>query len=403
MGNLIKEVQGLKESEEVIIPKEILDKSKDTTSALRRISDKGDVNIENLSPSEIEKYSRLNSSLNIRDINSVSNFGSELQGTMTKYSNDFLNAVRTSKCGEIGTLIDNLLTELGYIDIDDLAEPNSFKKFVRKIPILNKLLKSVEKVIKKYDTIAKNVDDISQKITSMRMLALRDNNALQTMFNNNMVYGSQIEELIIAGKIKLNEIDNKLNEMQEHSENYDAHEIQDVQTFKNNLERRLNDMLILRYVIKQSLPQIRTVQYNNIAIADKAQSIIATTIPVWRNQLSIAVALHNQKNSITAQRKITDTTNQILLKNAELLKENSVYAAKENERTVIDVETLRQTTSKLIETIREVKQIHEEAAKNRHMTEIELQKVERDLEAAMTSASAKITDKVYIEELSFPR
>lgn len=403
MGNLIKEVQGLKESEEVIIPKEILDKSKDTTSALRRISDKGDVNIENLSPSEIEKYSRLNSSLNIRDINSVSNFGSELQGTMTKYSNDFLNAVRTSKCGEIGTLIDNLLTELGYIDIDDLAEPNSFKKFVRKIPILNKLLKSVEKIIKKYDTIAKNVDDISQKITSMRMLALRDNNALQTMFNNNMVYGSQIEELIIAGKIKLNEIDNKLNEMQEHSENYDAHEIQDVQTFKNNLERRLNDMLILRYVIKQSLPQIRTVQYNNIAIADKAQSIIATTIPVWRNQLSIAVALHNQKNSITAQRKITDTTNQILLKNAELLKENSVYAAKENERTVIDVETLRQTTSKLIETIREVKQIHEEAAKNRHMTEIELQKVERDLEAAMTSASAKITDKVYIEELSFPR
>ena len=403
MGNLIKEVQGLKESEEVIIPKEILDKNKATTSALRRISDKGDVNIENLSPSEIEKYSRLNSSLNIRDINSVSNFGSELQGTMTKYSNDFLNAVRTSKCGEIGTLIDNLLTELGYIDIDDLAEPNSFKKFVRKIPILNKLIKSVEKIIKKYDTIAKNVDDISQKITSMRMLALRDNNALQTMFNNNMVYGSQIEELIIAGKIKLNEIDNKLNEMQEHSENYDAHEIQDVQTFKNNLERRLNDMLILRYVIKQSLPQIRTVQYNNIAIADKAQSIIATTIPVWRNQLSIAVALHNQKNSITAQRKITDTTNQILLKNAELLKENSVYAAKENERTVIDVETLRQTTSKLIETIREVKQIHEEAAKNRHMTEIELQKVERDLEAAMTSASAKITDKVYIEELSFPR
>lgn len=401
MENLVKEVNVLKESEEVVIPKEILDKNKATTSALRRISDKGDVNIENLSPSEIERYSRLNSSLNIRDINSVSNFGSELQGTMTKYSNDFLNAVRTSKCGEIGTLIDNLLTELGYIDIDDLAEPNSFKKFVRKIPVLNKLLKSVEKVIKKYDTIAKNVDDISQKITSMRMLALRDNNALQTMFNNNMVYGSQIEELIIAGKIKLNEIDNKLSEMQEHSENYDAHEIQDVQTFKNNLERRLNDMLILRYVIKQSLPQIRTVQYNNIAIADKAQSIIATTIPVWRNQLSIAVALHNQKNSITAQRKITDTTNQILLKNAELLKENSVYAAKENERTVIDVETLRQTTSKLIETIREVKQIHEEAAKNRHMTEIELQKVERDLEAAMTSASAKITDKVYIEEPKF--
>ena len=374
-----------KSTESVVIPIEVEEVSKETASALKRINDKGDINLANLSTAELEKYNRLNKSLNVKDINSVSSFGSELQTAMTKYSNDFLKSVRTSKAGEIGVLIDNLLEELGYVDISDFDEPNMFQKFARKVPILRKMVKTIDKIIGKYDNIANNVDTISKKITAMRLLALRDNNALQEMFNNNMVYGSQIEELIIAGKIKVAELDNTLNEMTANADNYSAHEIQDVQVFKNNLERRLNDMLTLRYVIKQSLPQIRTVQYNNLAIADKAQSIITTTIPVWRNQLSIAVALNNQKNTITAQRKISDTTNKILLKNAELLKENSVYVAKENERAVVDIETLRTTTARLIETIQEVKAIHDEASRNRKAAEEEISKIELELECAMTS------------------
>lgn len=374
-----------KSTESVVIPIEVEEVSKETSSALKRINDKGDINLANLSSAELEKYNRLNKSLNVKDINSVSSFGSELQTAMTKYSNDFLKSVRTSKAGEIGVLIDNLLEELGYVDISDFDEPNMFQKFARKVPILKKMVKTIDKIIGKYDSIANNVDTISKKITAMRLLALRDNNALQEMFNNNMVYGSQIEELIIAGKIKVAELDNTLNEMTANADNYSAHEIQDVQVFKNNLERRLNDMLTLRYVIKQSLPQIRTVQYNNLAIADKAQSIITTTIPVWRNQLSIAVALNNQKNTITAQRKISDTTNKILLKNAELLKENSVYVAKENERAVVDIETLRTTTARLIETIQEVKAIHDEASRNRKAAEEEISKIELELECAMTS------------------
>ena len=374
-----------KSTESVVIPVEVEEVSKETASALKRINDKGDINLANLSTAELEKYNRLNKSLNVKDINSVSSFGSELQTAMTKYSNDFLKSVRTSKAGEIGVLIDNLLEELGYVDISDFDEPNMFQKFARKVPILRKMVKTIDKIIGKYDSIANNVDTISKKITAMRLLALRDNNALQEMFNNNMVYGSQIEELIIAGKIKVSELDNTLNEMAANADNYSAHEIQDVQVFKNNLERRLNDMLTLRYVIKQSLPQIRTVQYNNLAIADKAQSIITTTIPVWRNQLSIAVALNNQKNTITAQRKISDTTNKILLKNAELLKENSVYVAKENERAVVDIETLRTTTARLIETIQEVKAIHDEASRNRKAAEEEISKIELELESAMTS------------------
>jgi uncharacterized protein YaaN involved in tellurite resistance len=136
------------------------------------------------------------------------------------------------------------------------------------------------------------------------------------------------------------------------------------------------------------LPQIRTVQYNNLAIADKAQSIIATTIPVWKNQLSIAVALHNQKANIEAHRKVTETTNTILRKNAEMLHQNSLDVARENERSVIDVETLRDTTRQLIDTIKEVKQIHEEGAAKRKAAEEEIRKIEGELETSMTALSS---------------
>ena len=355
------------------------------STVLKRVYENGEVNLSNLSKDEIDKYNRLNSSLQINDINSITSYGSELQTSMTKYSNDFLNAVRTSRCGEIGTLIDDLLTELGYVDINDFDEVSPLKKFLMSIPIVKSLFKSVEKAMRKYDSIAKNVDDISKKIGAMRLLAVRDNNALQVMFDNNISYGEQIEELIIAGKLKLEEVNNKIDEMNVNADQYDSYEIHDVEMFKNNLERRLTDMLTLRYVIKQSLPQIRTVQFNNLAIADKAQSIISTTIPVWRNQLSIAVALNNQKNSIEAQRKISDTTNKILLKNAEILKNNSIYVAKESERSVVDVETLRETTVKLIDTLNEIQNIHKEASNNRKMIESDLIKIENQLETAMTS------------------
>lgn len=359
------------------------------STILKRVYENGEVSLSNLSKDEIDKYNRLNSSLQINDINSIASYGSELQTSMTKYSNDFLNAVRTSRCGEIGTLIDDLLTELGYVDINDFDEVSPLKKFLMSIPVIRHLFKSVEKAMRKYDSIAKNVDDISKKIGAMRLLAVRDNNALQIMFDNNISYGEQIEELIIAGKLKLEEVNQRIDEMNVNADQYDSYEIHDVEMFKNNLERRLTDMLTLRYVIKQSLPQIRTVQFNNLAIADKAQSIISTTIPVWRNQLSIAVALNNQKNSIEAQRKISDTTNKILLKNAEILKNNSIYVAKESERSVVDVETLRETTVKLIDTLNEIQNIHKEASNNRKMIESDLIKIENQLETAMTSIGEK--------------
>lgn len=359
----------------------------DAKREIQLINENGEVNVSALTPAEKERFTKLSSSLVVTDINSISNYGSELQTTMNKYSNDFLSAVRSTKGNEIGGLITDLLKELDYIDVDELKEPSALKKIMRKIPILNKMVSSVDKIFHKYDSIAANVDTISKKIAVTRVSSLRDNNALQTMFENNIVYGKQIEDLIIAGKLKLDEVKATVAEMLANPEQYEAHQIQDAQEFAHNLERRLNDMLTLRYVIKQSLPQIRTVQYNNIAIADKAQSIIATTIPVWKNQLSIAVALHNQKENIEAHRKVTETTNTILKKNAEMLRQNSTEVARENERGIVDIETLRDTTRQLIETVKEVQQIHAEGAAKRKACEEEIMKIESELETSMIGAS----------------
>lgn len=347
---------------------------------------KYDIDITSINDSDKPKYIELAKSLVVTDINSISNYGSELQNVMGRYSTEFLNTVRAPQSGEVGLLINQLLDELGYINVDELGNKSSIKKYISKLPIIGKLVNNVTKILKKYDTIANNVDEISKKIAASRLASLRDNNTLQTMFDNNIAYGKQLDELIIAGKLKLEEIKSSISEMEKNPD-IEAHQIQDAQEFVNNLERRLDDMLVLRYVIKQSLPQIRTVQYNNIALADKAQSIIATTIPVWKNQLSIAVALQHQKERIDCHRKISDTTNAILRKNAELLKQNSIDVAKENERRVIDIETLRDTTRNLIETIQEVKRIHEEASAQRLAAETEIMKIEKELENTMVLPS----------------
>lgn len=354
------------------------------------INDKGEVDLSLLSESQIKRCNQLTKSLSLKDINSISNYGADLHNTMTRYSNEFLTAVRASKGGEVGELITDLLNELNYVDIDELREPSLIKKIVRKIPILKHFVNNVEKIFNKYDSIQSNISNIEKKIQATRLTAMRDNNALQTMFENNVQYGKQVDELLIAGKLKLQEVNEQLNKMMSNQNDYESHEIQDVQEFSHNLEKRLSDMMTLRYVVKQSLPQIRTVQYNNIAIADKAQSIIATTIPVWKNQLSIAVALHNQKGNIEAHRRVTETTNAILKKNAEMLRQNSVEVAKENERSVVDIETLRESTQQLIETIKEVKQIHEEGALKRREAEAEIMKIESELDNNMKTIQSSM-------------
>ncbi len=348
------------------------------TPSLQRIDNQGNISLENLDQNEISRLSELNKSLVVTDVNSVLNYGADLQSTMEKYSNDFLNSVRTFNSGEVGTHISDLLTELNNIDVDELNQ-SGFKAFLSKVPLLKNLVVNVKRIFQKYDTVISNVDKISNKIKAGRINSLKDNTALQTMFDNNVEYIKQIEQLIIAGQLKFQELQVKLAEMEGNPANYKDYEIADLREYIMRLDKRLADMKIIRYVMMQSLAQIRVVQNNNTAIADKAQSIISTTIPVWKNQLTIAVALYRQKANVEMQRKVAETTNTILEKNAELLRQNSIEVARENENTVVSIDTLKKTTQSLISTLDEVKKIHEEGMRNRQVLDKELQTLETEL------------------------
>ncbi|GGG92997.1 toxic anion resistance protein [Pedobacter zeae] len=343
----------------------------------------GNVDLEKITSEETLKYKEIGKSLEPSDVNSILNYGSEAQNSMEKYSNEFLSSVRTYNSGEVGGLINELLTELNYIDVSEL-EQSGFKSFIAKIPFLKNLVVDVKKLFQKYDVVVNNIDKITNKIKAGRLNSIKDNSSLQTMFDSNVGYIHQMEELIIAGQLKYNELSIKLAEMEGRPADYQDYEIADLRDFISRLDKRLADMKIVRFIMLQSLAQIRVVQNNNTSIAEKAQSIVSTTIPVWKNQLTIAVALQRQKANVEMQKKISDTTNTILQKNAEMLKQNSIDVAKENEKTVVSLETLKRTTSSLIETLNEVKQIHEAGAQSRRVLDGELKTLEAELKKNVT-------------------
>ncbi|WP_462267017.1 toxic anion resistance protein [Mucilaginibacter sp.] len=344
----------------------------------------GNVNMALIKPDDEKRYAELSKDLKPGNNDSILNYGVETQNAMEKYSNQFLTSVRAYNSGEVGELITNLLTELNYIDVDEL-NPGGVKGFFMKIPFLKSLVLNAEKLFAKYDTVVSNIDKITNKIKAGRLNSIKDNSSLQTMFDSNVNYIKQMEELIISGQLKFNELSIQLAAMEGRPQDYNDYEIADMRDFVNRLDKRLADLKVVRFIMMQSLAQIRVVQNNNTSIAEKAQSIISTTIPVWKNQLTIAVALNRQKANVEMQKKVSDATNTILQKNADLLKQNSIDVARENEKTVVSIDTLKRTTQSLIETLHEVKQIHEQGTQNRKVLNGELQKLETELRKNVTN------------------
>jgi len=367
--------------------------------SIMRVSDNGEVNLEGLTPAQIKRYSEISKSLDSRDLSSISSYGSDLQRAMDSYSNEFLSKQMSSQTSiESARLISDLLGELHEVNIEDLEAPSSFMRFLRRIPLLKRLVTSVEQVRMKYNTIQENIDAITKKLAATRQIAIRDNNLLQKQFENNCDYVDQIEELIIAGKLKSDEIERELDGMKSQPELYREYQITDLEEFKNSLDIRLNDLIVLRYAFKQSLTQIRIIQRTNMLDANNTESQISMTIPLWKNQLSLAVALYNQKQSIEVKAKVTDATNQILSKNSEMMKVQSIEVARQSQRPVIDIETLRKTTQDLLETVEGIKAAQAEGAAKRAAAEEELRKLEQET-ARVAIGAVDSTKRIISKEL----
>lgn len=364
-----------------------------------RLSDSGEIDVSLIPAQKKAYYSEIAKVLDEKDLTSIASYGSDLQRAMDTYSSDFLKQSFDSKNSiESAQLISNLLGELHEVNIDDLEAPSAVKRFLRKIPGLRKLIVSVEQIKAKYDTIEKNIEGIVQKLETARQISIRDNNNLQKQFENNVDYVEQLGELIIAGKIKSQELDKLIEDMKANSEEYDDYQISDVEEYKNSLDKRLTDLTMLRYAFKQSLTQIRIIQRTNIMNANNTEQQIAMTIPLWKNQLSLAVALYDQKQTLEISSKVADTTNDIFRKNAEMMKTQAIEVAKQNQRTVIDIETLRKTTSDLLATVEGVQKAQLEGAQKRAAAEQELLKLEKQMSQTAIGVATS-TQHVIAKEL----
>lgn len=341
----------------------------------------GNVNLAQIQSADLQKYETAANAIDETNPGSIVNFGSELQKTLANQSDSFLNNVRRSNSGEVGELINNLLIELNYVDVDEINGGNKVKGFLSRLPFMKKVITQVENLFAKYDKIVTNIDQISHKVNAGIITSTKDNAVLQTIFDSNVNSIKQIEDLVIAGNLRMEKAAGELAQMEANVQNYAEYQIADKRDFINRLDRRLADLKVVRLIMMQSLPQIRLVQNNNVSIAEKAQTILTTTLPVWKNQLSLAVAMHRQQQNIEIQQKVSSTTEEILRKNAERLGQNSVNVARANEQTIVSAETLRETTAMLINTLNEVKQIQKQGTESRRKLDQDLQSLESELKA----------------------
>ena len=394
-----KSTASTKKSTPSVVEGEIVEAAKVKPKRNIVLSDNGDVNLSLINKEDKKRYTQIASSLNENDMTSIMNYGSDLQNAMDAYSNDFLNQRFDSTSSiKSAELIANLLGELQEVDIAELNEPSAFKRFIRRIPLLKKFVTSVEQIKAKYNTIQKNIDGITQKLEQTRLIAIRDNNLLEKQFQNNLSYVNQLGELIIAGKMKSKELEDEISTMKEESYNYNDYEIRKVEDFKNNLDKKITDLVMMRYSFQQSLVQINIIQQTNTQDAQNTEMQIKTTIPIWKNQMSMAVALYNQKKSIEASNLVTNTTNEILRRNSEMMKTQAIEVAKQSQRTVIDIETLEKTHKDLIATIEGVEKAQEEGRAKRAAAERRIKELERDMHVKALGIKES-TERVIAKEL----
>jgi len=340
----------------------------------------GNVNLSQIQDSERQKYELLANSIDETNPGSIVNFGADLQKTLANQSDSFLGNVRRSNSGEVGELINNLLIELNYVDVDEINN-GGVKGFLSRLPFMKKMMTQVDNLFAKYDKITSNIDQISHKVNAGIITSTKDNAVLQTIFDSNVNSIKAIEDLVIAGNLRMEKAAAELADMETNVQNFADYQIADKRDFINRLDRRLADLKVVRLIMMQSLPQIRLVQNNNVSIAEKAQTILTTTLPVWKNQLSLAVAMHRQQQNIEVQQRVSSTTEEILRKNAQRLGQNSVNVAKANEQTIVSAETLKETTAMLINTLNEVKQIQKQGTESRRKLDQDLQTLESELKA----------------------
>ena len=310
----------------------------------------------------------------------VSLFGTQAQTKLMSFSHTMLDHVQKKDTGEIGEIISDLMKKLEQVSPDDLKSEK--RGLISRM--FGKISNSVQEVLTKYQKTGAQIDRISVKLDHSKNDLLGDITILEQLYEQNKDYFHALNIYIAAGELKIEELETKtipaLKKKAEASQDQMAfQEVNDLMQFADRLEKRTHDLVLSRQITMQSAPQIRLIQSANQALVEKIQSSITTAIPLWKNQVAIALTLLRQKNAVEAQKLVSKTTNDLLLKNAEMLKVNTVETAKENERGIVDIDTLKKVQDHLISTLEETLRIQADGRAKRLQAKQDLASMETDM------------------------
>lgn len=349
-----------------------------------------EVAVTQLSEEQKAKAMTIAKTIDEKDLNTIINFGAETQQQVSNFANQMIANVKNKDTGSIGDSLNELLINLNELKPNALVAKDS-NIFLR---IFGNIRKSIQLAQMRFQEVGEQVDKISIKLATDKDGLLHDNAALEELYKRNKSFFDELNVYIGAGEMKIEELQQKLipeamQKAQESGDQMDVQAVNDLHQFLDRLEKRNHDLKLTRQMTIQQAPQIRLIQNTNQTLAEKIQSSITTTIPLWKNQIAIAMTLLRQKDAVTAQRQVSETTNQLIQKNSEMLKISTIETARENERGIIDLETLQKTQQNLIETLEETLQIQQEGRMRRKAAEIELNRLEGTMQQQLLQLSDK--------------
>lgn len=316
--------------------------------------------------------------IDVSNSEQIMNYGAAAQKNISEFSGAALNSVRTKDLGEMGDTLSDLVVQLKSMDFDEKEEKKGL------FGIFKKAKTSIDSLKAQYDTAEVNVDKIVNSLSAHERTLLKDVAMLDKMYEKNQAYYKELTMYILAGKLRAEELRNvELPKLQAKAQETglpeDAESANDFANMIGRFEKRLYDLELTRVISLQMAPQIRMIQNNDTIMAEKIQTSLVNTIPLWKSQMVMALTMHHSKQAMEAQREVSEVTNELLKKNAEALHQGSVSIAREAERGIVEVETLKKTNQELIASLEEVRQIQEDGRAKRAAAEEELGRIEGEL------------------------
>ena len=362
--------------------------NKDIANHASKLAPKLDM--EPLSDEELKQIENYAASIDIHNTSTVISYGAAAQRKVAEFSENALGNVTSKDLGAVGDALTSVITELKGFEIDK-EEKGFFSFFKRSAKKGANRMMALKTSYEKADA---NIEKVVQVLETHQITLLKDVAMLDKLYELNKSYFKELTMYIEAGKKKLDSIqDTELKDLREKAQASglpeDAQAVKDLLDLYSRFEKKIHDLELTRTISLQMGPQIRMIQSNDIQMSEKIQSTIVNTIPLWKSQMVLALGITHSKDAAAAHREVTDMTNKLLAKNAETLKMATIETAKETERGIVDIETLKTTNASLISTLDEVLKIQEQGRQGRKQAEAELEKIENDLKNKLMGLANK--------------